>query len=91
MVGVPGEPYSLLQTELRRRLPGQHVLVMVMTNGSLTTGYILPCALCGAGMYQDQIAVLAPGALEGIVDAIVGHIAAWAGEAGQPGTEDSRM
>ena len=74
LVAVPGEPYSMLQTELRRRLPNKIIMVMVLTNGSLTTSYILPCGLCGAGMYQDQIAVLAPGALELMVGAITAQI-----------------
>jgi hypothetical protein len=40
------------------------VVCVVLTDGSLTELYILPCQLCEQGMYQDQIAVLAAGALE---------------------------
>jgi hypothetical protein len=43
VVACPGEPYSFLQTEIRRRCRDTvHVLVLANTNGSLSHRYLLP-------------------------------------------------
>jgi len=39
--------------------------------------YILPRDQYGKGLYQDECAVLGPGSLESIADAIAGQLTAW--------------
>ena len=69
IVAHPGEAYSLLQTELRRRHPDKCVIVMNVTNGP---GYVyLPDKLAYERFrYQAWQTVLAPGALEAVLDAV---------------------
>ncbi len=50
MLGVPNEAYSLLQTELRRRLAPRMVAVMNLVNGS--TAYLPPATLYDTDIYQ---------------------------------------
>ena len=75
VVAIPAEPYSLMQTELRRRFPGRTILVSTVTNGSIS--YLLPRDLYGSGRYQDWVAVIGPGALELVIDAVAAQIQAW--------------
>ena len=77
IVGIPGEPYSSLQTEIRRRCKSSHIVVAAMTNGYTKEGYILPAHLCGCGVYQDEIAVAGEGALEILIDAACHQIVQW--------------
>jgi hypothetical protein len=75
-LAVEGEPYSLLQTELRRRFPDTPLVVSVLSGGA-RPAYLPPCGLYDTGIYQETIAVLAPGALEAIIEAAAGQIEAW--------------
>ena len=77
IVGIPGEPYSLLQTEIRQRCKSNHIVVAAMTNGYTREGYILPAQLCGCGVYQDHIAVAGEGALELLIAAATTQIVQW--------------
>ncbi len=64
-----GEPYSLLQTELRRRFPN-HPLLISPVSGDLQVAYLLPKDRYGKGLYQEEPSILAQGCLEGLIDAI---------------------
>lgn len=64
-----GEPYSLLQTELRSRFPNQPLLVSPVS-GDLQVAYLLPKDRYGKGLYQEEPSILAQGCLEGLIDAI---------------------
>jgi hypothetical protein len=66
LVAIPNEPYSVLQTELRRRFAGTPVLVLGVTNG--TMGYLSPEATYGTGLYQEQQSPFAPGCLEQTIE-----------------------
>jgi hypothetical protein len=64
-----GEPYSLLQVELRRRFPGWPMLISPVS-GDLQVAYLLPKDRYGVGLYQEEPSILGAGCLEGLIDAI---------------------
>lgn len=72
-VSVGGEPYNLLQTELRRRFP-DHPIVVTVLAGELSTAYLLPADRYGKGLYQEEPSILAPGCLETLIDAIAARM-----------------
>lgn len=67
LVAHPGEAYSLLQTELRRRFPDHHVVVSNLANGPGFVYLPTPKAY-GMGTYQSWQTVLAEGSLERLID-----------------------
>lgn len=69
-----GEPYSLLQGELRRRFP-HLALVISPLDGDLQIAYLLPRDRYGCGLYQEEPSSLAPGCLERLIDAIAARVA----------------
>jgi len=78
-VSVQGEPYSLLQTELRSRFPDFMIIVASISN-SWDAAYLPPADTYGSGRYQEEIAVLAPGCLETLIDHLTATIAEMVGE-----------
>jgi hypothetical protein len=68
IVGQPGEAYSQFQMELRRRHPDRVIFVLNCTNGP---GYMyVPTPEAYKRLrYQSWQTLLAPGALEIIIDA----------------------
>ncbi|MBI3958752.1 MAG: hypothetical protein HY328_08080 [Chloroflexi bacterium] len=70
-----GEPYSLLQTELRRRFPDETIFVSPLS-GDMHVAYLLPRDRYGLGLYQEEPSILAPGCLEALIDAIAERILA---------------
>lgn len=68
-----GEPYSLLQTELRRRFPDKTIFISPLS-GDMHVAYLLPRDRYGLGLYQEEPSILAPGCLEGLIDAIAERI-----------------
>eukprot|EP01052_Picozoa_sp_SAG31_P016173 SAG31_NODE_1062_length_10105_cov_11.143814_5_plen_384_part_00 len=48
-VGVPGEPYSSLQVQLRERFPGATVIVAALCNNAGEITYMLPSDKAGQG------------------------------------------
>ena len=68
-IGVQGESYSLLQTELRKRFPDQ-ILVIASIASNWGASYLPPKDIYGTGMYQDTIAVVAAGGLEQLIEGI---------------------
>lgn len=69
LVATPGEPYSLLQTELRRRFADRAVVVANIANG-FSSGYLPPSDLYGLNLYQVWQTPYAAGSLERLVDAV---------------------
>ena len=76
VVFVNGEPYNVLQMELRARHPKTAILVTVLCNHG-TGGYLLPHDEYGAGLYQESAAVMGPGALEQVMDAVSDQLNQW--------------
>ena len=70
---VPGEHYSYLQMSLRTRFPGVPIMVITLTGG-WGPSYIPTRETYGKGIYQESIAVAAPGSLEQIVEHVAGLV-----------------
>ncbi len=75
LVAVGGEPYNLLQREVRRRHPATPVLFAVLANQPYS--YILPAECHGTGRYQDDCSTLGPGSLERIIEAVDEQLGRW--------------
>jgi len=73
---VEAEHYQHLQRSLRQRFAGVPIVVMTLANGSRPS-YLLTADAYGKGIYQESIAVLAPGCLETLSDAVAGTMAEW--------------
>ncbi len=78
-LAVEGEPYNVLQTALRERFPDRPIVVSVLANGSRAS-YLPPQDIYGKGIYQESIAILAPGCLERLIAAVGDQIAVWTQE-----------
>jgi hypothetical protein len=65
-VATQGEPYSLLQTALRKEFPDVPIVFCSLANG-WGPSYLPPAELFGLGIYQESVAVLAPGCLEHVM------------------------
>jgi hypothetical protein len=70
---VPGEHYQILQTSLRQRFPQQPIIIATLTGG-WQPGYIPPAETYGRGIYQEQIAVVAAGSAEQLLDDVGRHM-----------------
>lgn len=73
IVAHPGEAYALLQTELRRRHPGQAVLVLNLTNPQVAM-YLPTREAYARDRYQVWQTRAAPGSLEALIEAVDAHI-----------------
>jgi hypothetical protein len=78
-VSAQGEHYNLLQRALRERFLARPIIVATVTDG-WRPGYVPTRETFGKGIYQESIAVVAPGSLEKTIDAIGDEIAAWESE-----------
>ncbi|MEZ4679124.1 MAG: neutral/alkaline non-lysosomal ceramidase N-terminal domain-containing protein [Caldilineaceae bacterium] len=72
-VTTGGEPYSLIQTELRRRFPNNPILFSPLAS-DIQMAYLLPADRYGKGLYQEEPSILAPGCLEELIEAVAGKI-----------------
>jgi hypothetical protein len=75
-LGVEGEPYSLLQRRLRERFAGTPIVVCNLTGGARCS-YLPPRDVYGRGIYQESVALLAPGSLEQVIDEIARRLRQW--------------
>ena len=74
-LSVQGEPYNLLQQRLRALFPNNPIVIATIANG-WGPSYLPPQELYGKGIYQEQIASLAPGSLEQLIDVLAERIGA---------------
>lgn len=74
-IGVQGESYSLLQTELRRRFPDKTLLIASIA-ADWGASYLPPRELYDTGIYQETIAVVAAGSLEQLIASIASRLSA---------------
>lgn len=72
-LGVQGECYSLLQTELRRRFPGTPIVVASVA-ADWGASYLPSAQSYGSGIYQESIAVVAAGSLEQLIGSVATRI-----------------
>jgi hypothetical protein len=77
-VALQGEHYHLLQRALRERRPDNPLVIATVTAGS-RPGNVPTRETYGRGIYQESIAVVAPGSLETIIDVVSREIARWRG------------
>jgi hypothetical protein len=73
---LEGEYYHALQRTLRERFPAKPIVVATVVNG-WRPAYLPTRETYGLGIYQEQVAVLAPGSLEAVIDAVSEQIANW--------------
>ncbi|MFO0902448.1 MAG: hypothetical protein U0939_05570 [Pirellulales bacterium] len=69
-IAAPGEHYSLLQTALRAARPELAIFVATIAQG-WGPSYIPVRETYGRGIYQESIAVVAPGSLEQIIETLI--------------------
>lgn len=72
-VGIGGEPYNALQTEVRAAFPGVPIVFSVLA-GENAISYMLKADRYGRGLYQEEPSVLAPGCLEQVTAAVIDAI-----------------
>lgn len=77
-VMLAGEHYNLLQRALRERFASNPLIITTVTDGWLP-GYVPTAETYGRGIYQESIAIAAPGSLEQVIDTIGARIAALVG------------
>lgn len=75
-LAVESEHYQVLQRAVRDAFPDTPIVVMTIVNGS-RAAYLPPAEAYGKGIYQETIALLAPGCLEQVIDAAVHQIRSW--------------
>lgn len=75
-VTVEGEPYFALQQQLAERFRDRPVLVFPLANGSRPS-YLPTQAAFERPRYQVEVALLAPGCLERVIEEIAAQIASW--------------
>ncbi|REK10467.1 MAG: hypothetical protein DWQ37_16415 [Planctomycetota bacterium] len=73
---LPGEHYHLLQRVLRQRFAYRPLVVATVTDG-WQPGYVPTAETYGRGIYQESIALVAPGALESLIEQVGDYLAAW--------------
>ena len=72
-LGVQGEFYSVFQTELRRRFPGAPIVIATLA-ADWGASYLPSRETYGKGIYQETIAVVAPGGLEQVMESVAKRI-----------------
>lgn len=77
VLAVPGEHYSLLQTALRASMP-EHPLVVATLAQGWGPSYLPDRDTYGKGIYQESIAIVAPGSLERIIEEVRQALNDWA-------------
>jgi hypothetical protein len=73
---LPGEYYNVLQRALRERFPERPIIVSTVTGGWIP-GYVPPADTFGKGLYQESVAVVAPGSLEKMIETIGDQLDSW--------------
>ncbi len=75
-IAVEGEPYNQLQRELRRRFPQVPIMIAVLSGGARCS-YLPRREDYGQPLYQAEIALLAPGSLETLIEELGRQIDEW--------------
>ncbi len=72
-VTTGGEPYSIIQSELRERFPNNPILFSPLAH-DFQMAYLLPAERYGLGLYQEEPSILAQGCLEILIEAVAERI-----------------
>ena len=73
---LESEPFHVLQRTLRERFAPLPIFIGTLTNGTRPT-YLPPRRVYGTGLYQESVALLAPGTLETLIESIAQQIDTW--------------
>ena len=76
-IAVEGEPYHFLQSELLRRFPNRPLIAITLGNGTNCSYLPTREAYSKRQLYQPEVALVAPGGLETLTDAIGRQLAEW--------------
>lgn len=68
-IAVDGEPYYAVQSEVERRFPDRTLIFITLSNGALAS-YVPTREAHEKSLYQVEVAHVAPGSLERIIDGI---------------------
>lgn len=72
-----GEPYHFLQSELIRQFPHRPLIAITLANGTNVSYLPTREAYSKPQLYQPEVALVAPGGLETLTDAIGRQLADW--------------
>lgn len=86
-VSLQGEHYNLLQRALRERFADRPIVVCTVADGWLP-GYVPTADTYGKGIYQESVAIVAPGSLEQLIETLCRQIEVCL-SADQPRTGDT--
>lgn len=75
-LSVSGEEYNELQRKLRARIPGLPLFVTTLAHG-WGPSYLVNAESYGRGIYQETVAVLAPGCLEALTESVAARLKQW--------------
>jgi hypothetical protein len=89
-VAVEGEPYAAFQRALREAFPGKAVVVITLAGGCRAS-YLPARDSYGTGVYQETIALLAPGSLERLTAAVRSELAALSGAGFGPSLSEQEI
>jgi hypothetical protein len=73
-LALSGEHYNILQRQLRTRFGADTPLVIGTLANAYDVSYLLDRDSFGKGLYQEDVSILAPGALETLIEAIADQI-----------------
>ena len=76
-VAAEGESYHFLQSELARRFPQRPLIAITLANGTNCSYLPTREAYSKSQLYQPEVALVAPGSLEWLTDAIGQQLAEW--------------
>jgi len=79
-LALRGEHYNVLQRELRARCVGTPLVIGTLADAS-DVSYLLDRDSFGKGLYQEEVSILAQGALETLIEAIADKMQVLKGEA----------
>ena len=76
-IAAEGESYHFLQSELARRFPQRPLIAITLANGTNCSYLPTREAYSKSQLYQPEVALVAPGSLEHLTDAIGQQLAEW--------------
>ncbi len=76
-IAAEGESYHFLQSELARRFPQRPLIAITLANGTNCSYLPTREAYSKSQLYQPEVALVAPGSLEQLTDAIGQQLAEW--------------
>ncbi len=78
-----GEPYHFLQSELLRRFPHRPLIAITLANGTNVSYMPTREAYSKSQLYQPEVALVAPGGLELLTEAIGRQLSEWDSSLGE--------